>query len=552
METATPSPAGPEPLTVGQLINFLAPSTRKRNSSPRWPPDAFAVAAAVLQRSGAYTHVVSEWPPPEFRTDPAKWISYIQKISQRWRASWTKRERPPKQVRGWWSTLASNLETPTAAVAGNGELCRALLQLAAAADEACEGIGIPAMNEPDDFEKHARERLRTASTLCELVDRSRASVLPKLHTPQSGMTLRSLSHNLALYDATDLKPSWDIVPMTTEALGLNLLLIPWPKVVTPGQFRECHPAAGNLLNMPGNFKFFHYDLDSSPKGLADRAYATYKKAEGVVGRIDGVVFPELSIEAGHYVALRDKILELKSFLVCGVGKTTSTAEEGEGLNRVYTAVPVSQETYVELRQNKHHRWRLDKNQIIQYGLGARLDPSCSWWERIPVGERELKFIAMQPWLTMCALVCEDLARQDPVADLLRSVGPNLVVAILMDGPQRSFRWPARYATVLADDPGSSVLTLTSVGMAELSRPPHSQTKSRTVALWKDAYTGDPVEIELPRGCDAVVLSLAVEYREEWAADGRGDGRVTGYPILAGIHYIDELPSSESVPRGKTS
>ena len=29
-------------------------------------------------------------------------------------------------------------------------------------------------------------------------------------------------------------------------------------------------------------------------------------------------------------------------------------------------------------------------------------------------------------------------------------------------------WPARYATVLSDDPGSSVLTLTSVGMVDLS------------------------------------------------------------------------------------
>lgn len=68
------------------------------------------------------------------------------------------------------------------------------------------------------------------------------------------------------------------------------------------------------------------------------------------------------------------------------------------------------------------------------------------------------------------LVCEDLARQDPAADLIRAVGPNLLIALLMDGPQLSGRWPARYASVLAEDPGTSVLTLTSLGMAERSRP----------------------------------------------------------------------------------
>jgi hypothetical protein len=68
------------------------------------------------------------------------------------------------------------------------------------------------------------------------------------------------------------------------------------------------------------------------------------------------------------------------------------------------------------------------------------------------------------------LICEDLARQDPAAELVRAVGPNLLVALLMDGPQLANRWPARYAAVLAEDPGTSILTLTSLGMVERSRP----------------------------------------------------------------------------------
>jgi hypothetical protein len=106
----------------------------------------------------------------------------------------------------------------------------------------------------------------------------------------------------------------------------------------------------------------------------------------------------------------------------------------------------------------------------------------------------------------------------------------------MDGPQLSSRWSARYATVLADDPGCSVLTLTSLGMAMMSKPP-GKAVSRVVGLWKDAVRPDPVEIVLPEGAEAVVLTLSAENHEEFTADGRTDEGTTGYPILAGIHPV---------------
>ena len=59
---------------------------------------------------------------------------------------------------------------------------------------------------------------------------------------------------------------------------------------------------------------------------------------------------------------------------------------------------------------------------------------------------------------------ENLARLDEVAELLRDVGPSVVVTILLDGPQLASRWTARYASVLADDPGTAVLTLTASGL----------------------------------------------------------------------------------------
>jgi len=133
------------------------------------------------------------------------------------------------------------------------------------------------------------------------------------------------------------------------------------------------------------------------------------------------------------------------------------------------------------------------------------------------------------------LVCEDLARQDPAADLIRAVGPNLLIALLMDGPQLSGRWPAGYASVLAEDPGTSVLTLTSLGMAERSRPIMPSGRAaprRVIALWRDAIAGE-IQLALDPGDDACVLTLEHQLRTEYCADGRGDGGQTRYPVYAG-------------------
>ena len=154
-------------------------------------------------------------------------------------------------------------------------------------------------------------------------------------------------------------------------------------------------------------------------------------------------------------------------------------------------------------------------------------------------ERKVHFFSINPWLTMCALICEDLARQDPVAEVLRSVGPNLIVALLMDGPQLQMRWSGKYATVFADDPGSSVLCLTSLGMATLSKPPGPSdidSTRRVVGLWKDAKTGAR-EIELSNDVNAVVLSINRTYQKEWSADGRDDGGTTSYLTFGRLHDV---------------
>jgi hypothetical protein len=171
-------------------------------------------------------------------------------------------------------------------------------------------------------------------------------------------------------------------------------------------------------------------------------------------------------------------------------------------------------------QYKHHRWRLDDSQISRYGLSAVLpSDKTTWWESIKIPKRRVSFINVGDMMTISHLICEDLARQDPIGDLVRHVGPTLVVTILLDGPQLKNRWSARYASVLADDPGCSVITLTSIGMVKR----HSSAfglMSRVIALWNESGGGHSREIELAQGAEAVLLTIMTESDQEKTADGR--------------------------------
>ena len=102
--------------------------------------------------------------------------------------------------------------------------------------------------------------------------------------------------------------------------------------------------------------------------------------------------------------------------------------------------------------------------------------------------------------------------------VFRSVGPTIVVDPLLDGPQLSSRWTARYASVLADDPGSAVLTLTSYGIAERSRP-NRHDRSSVIALWKDPVRGIR-EIPLEAGAQGVLLTASVDLTVRRSGDGR--------------------------------
>lgn len=520
-------------------------ASEKWKETIHWPPDAFALCAFVLQKSGSYLNVVSHWPPPGTAPMPEGWELFIRKVG----AEWREKVKAPAVVKKWWQCIvrAQNDEVGTLAGGqrrkGRMLVWEALACICAAADEASAGLGMPGSRSELDLEASLLCWRQLTSegritTFCRDVDPSKVCILPKLHTPRTGITLRSLSHNLAFVETSEVIPVWSAFSGNSKITHrLNLLLVPWPLAIAPTHFAEVENGRCGIGNMPPAFGFFNYEIrgggSSWPKEQFERVL---RGAMDTVGPIDGVILPELAVRVEEADDVYRQITANfpEAFLIAGVGASGNGT--GPGTNKVLTARTLSPSNIVQTTyQEKHHRWLLTGSQIDQYGIATQLDRGKSWWENTQLGQRQLQFFSLTPDLTLCCLICEDLARQDPIANLIRSVGPNLVVALLMDGPQLCNRWPARYATVLADDPGSSVLTLTSLGMARLCRP-LGVCESRVIGLWKDAIAG-PFEIELPYDAQAVVISAECQDVEEWSADGRSDQKSASHWALKGVFPV---------------
>jgi len=508
------------------------PGLSRKRTPLLWPPDVFGIVASLLLRSGAYRIAATNWPPTNKNS---AWVPKVEKIGEKWRNSFE--FDTPKEVKRWWKELTSKKNVDIRQLSKDRSVSLALLQLLAAADEASEGAGVPSRTEEfDSFDFTARTILHRnkGATLCNELSNGSIRVLPKMHVPQSGLTIRSFSKHLALVVGSEISPKWFTLGSPKLSDDLNLLVIPWPPRVSPSDFIALKRAKCTMKNLPKKFGFFEFQRKND-KSTTKQVIALFQTAEEFTGPIDAVILPESAISDVEFEELNSILLSQGVYLIAGINGPRN--EDNTLGNGVRFNVPLAGYD-VPVRQAKHHRWRIDGSQIRNYRLEKQLDPKRTWWEHIPIEDRTLNFVAFRPWLAICTLICEDLARPDPVGDVIRAIGPNLVIALLLDGPQIPERWPVRYASVLADDPGCSVLTVTSAGMAKLSRPRYMRgykKNSSTVASWKD-IRGNTLRIDL-NGGEAVVLGIKIDRRQEWTADGRNCGKQAGYPLLHWVHLL---------------
>lgn len=397
-------------------------------------------------------------------------------------------------------------------------------------------------------------------TLTQCFDDELGAVLPKARTPGNGCTIRSLSHNFALLPPKGrVRARWARQSEPEDRATYNMLIVPYPY-----QIKSKNVDKDSSTDDHSDWGFFHvrpdwlYDLDQKQieshslvgKDSTDPQYRetcresfwlflTALLDSQAADTVHAVVLPEgaLDWETFQYVASRlPEAFPSVEMLVCGL--TSAILPDGDGMipqlgNYVATflrkldSVASAEEGGgrvwpIQHIRAKHHRWKLDTAQLQSYALSHRLAPDKVWWEKIDLPPREMLFAEFSSGSVVTTLICEDLARIEPCQVALRAVGPNLVLVLLMDSAQIVERWPYQYAGVLADDPGSSVITLTSFGLikrANLSM----DWKSREIALWREPHAGPARAIKLPVGYDAQLVSIRRTFCAERTLDGRSDG-----------------------------
>lgn len=517
-----------------------------------WPADLFALTNVILKRTEAYRFVLSppctrEWPPRRF----PNWSDAVEKAGRQWSVWVEDRKSPfPDVLLEEWSVFHERGETPLEDLAKglDWRLCEASLTLHAIADEACAGLGIPLDRSDGEgclYRARGRELLARTGSLARIPAHS-LRVLPKVRTPPNGTSFRSFSR-YACVQGPGVEARWHKLPIRRKGTELrarnaNLLLLPWPLQVRESDFQRVEGSVQRLDKEPfGFFKFApseRLDLD-----LVSRVIAA---AQDEVGSVDAVLLPESAVDESEVDDL-EAVLESHGVTMLNTGVRQRSSQPGcfPG-NWVHigtsprlekgASIPTSAAgQWFHIRQNKHHRWSLDEEQILQYHLGGALHPHVRWWEAMKVPRRTVHFVELGDEIAIVCLVCEDLAQIDSVVEVIRSVAPTVVFTPLLDGPQLSSRWAARYASVLADDPGSAVLTLTSYGMVQRSRP-HRRDVSPVVALWKDPVRGLR-EIPLEDGAQGILLTLSGDRATRRSADGRLPvDNVTDYFDVA-VHQV---------------
>jgi hypothetical protein len=565
---ATHTERAPKTLTVLDVIKIVLPEGTDGSGEwgevCQWPPDLFAAVASITERSGLYSQqTFTAYWAGGFECTPS-WIEDVRKLGREWKQSGA----TPSRVEGMWHDLTNKhanapIDDPRPPALEWKKIAFALLVIA---DEACSGFGFLPETEDaqspivyavyEDYRvwsdrssanpKHVGGDLlpHLPLSLCLHVPRGLLCVQPKAMTPTTGCTLRSLTHNLALLPSVgNVRTSW--IPastMSNHSEPFNMLVVPFPYSI-PGKSFQAEPKAPEGRT---NYRVFTLDPDKwmnrDPvrwKGKVEaQDFAKFlcelmDEAGSELEPVHAVVMPEtaIKIELADDVA---KILMTRPHLELFL--TGVVSHEGGSIRNLAAIYQFEDKKIIhQSYQSKHHRWCLDGDQIRRYHLGHVLDPESKWWEQINVGDRACYISSFRSYATLSVLVCEDLARYDPVLTVMNAIGPNLVVALLMDGPQLDFRWPGRYATSLADDPGSAVLTVTSLGMVSRSRKP-GDPENREIALWKEP-NGKAEPQKLPKGSHGLLLTLTSRLVEQYSLDGRSDGKMTMQFALGAAHGI---------------
>ena len=586
-----------EQLTIYQYLSQVFGFGEDISDWKNWPPNTFAVTTDILKKTGCYRAVLHEKWLESFDGDGNLWQKIVEIEAQIWKRNITahlfekfglqetfkvdseaelqeniqrifqKEGDPERRQRNRLNTHLQTICNQLKKLTFNElrlvnqenisdithdlpAFINSILFVHAVCDEVCTGLGLSgAFSDETSFFNCVANTLLISSGSLSTFDKQICTVLPKMRTPQTGLTVRSFSHHLTCH-STEVEVIWRMIPwINYQENTINILSICWPNSI-PNTF---------FLRESESFKSVNYfKYEGAAKTRLDphdviSLIEEYKVNHGIE-RIHIIVFPELSLDNEEWEQLLtclkheyrnehrkngEKINQIP-IVLAGVRESKPLKLSGTDVstNELRIATYFSEKWYL-ISQRKHHRWSLNEAQIKQYGLAGRFSTAKRWYEKIEISQRRLSIMAPNGWLSICPLICEDLAQLEPVSELIRGIGPTLLITLLADGPQLDNRWSSRYASVFADDPGTSVLTLTSSGMVKKSSSRFVDKKlgdhrndddSNTVGLWKDMITGfhpikDPgmgTSGEKQPNMSNFLLTVTAEWKEELTADGRTD------------------------------
>ncbi|WP_281823525.1 hypothetical protein [Jannaschia rubra] len=535
-------------------------------AAPWFPTDLFAITAHLLQAAGALAFFDPDDGLAEPKNGPPR---FLLSENDRQHAinlgrSWERDARDiatsdtPAGVQKLWEALLKERDELMSFNGRDDEVPKwwtTALQLLIAADEASAAIGMPAQaDEPvyvaairqevlprqrdDELTESdvslAKVRIRGSRPSFAIVaDPSIVCVFPKCRTSVVGNSLRNYSRNLTLLPAAGhLRCQWQMPagPFRDDNdEPIDILLIPYPYEVAARAFEPTHTAKDRMRrdDSPeaksgpgwGNFQIRQTWLEECD--VVDLAVSLLKAAQSDVRSVNGVVLPEYALDYDTFTRLCRAIEEQEEnieFVIAGSSTNCNEPEDGKA-NYVMTCVwhrltdtevsgvMKTRTGHMVTSRRKHHRWRLDSTQLESYALTSALDPRIDWWEQHTIGRRELHFHPFRRNSIFTAMICEDLARSDPCHEVLRNVGPNLVFVLLMDGPQIASRWSARYASTLSDDPGCSVLTLSSRALVERSNQTHAHARQNAIAYYTSPFGQTAIHMDPSKGEGGVLLTL---------------------------------------------
>lgn len=575
------APTAPAGITLSKLARDIMPDKKTPEQWFGWPPDVFALCSLVLQRTGGYR--LSQLYTRYWEQN--NWAKQVREAARLWRTYATEVLLNNTTI-DWETHIADNallkeqyqiiktgwdvVEVDRLRIISDLYLRRreeekeliefatAVLQLLAVADAVSVGIGcIGHLNFQRDerrlFKSVADILLNNTGSLSS-IPKFYGTVLPKMRTPQSGMVLRGLSHHLTFH-TTEVEITWRTMPwLSNDKKSLNILAVPFPYTLSDSFFIEQEEDYHNVRYFKGDFSKTH---KSFLINLAETIAESF--ARGTT--IDILVLPETALSDEEFSMLLELLSDslkkkMKSsghransfsfpLVIAGVYSDSSeSVQPGERHTEFYhnesRVATFFAGKWYSLSQRKHHRWNLDKSQIVQYNLEHKLSTGRIWYENSSIFQRRLSILVPNGWLALTSLICEDLARQEPVSEVIRGIGPTLLFALLSDGPQLSNRWSSRYASVLADDPGTSVLSLSSLGMVQRSRRQQNDASAdrkppeATVALWKDMIRGwQELHVGAETQC-GLLFTISSEYKEEFTIDGRSDN------CMASVFRMDTI------------